>query len=216
MSAKGSGQRTLSSSRAKVWAIIITVCTQSVCVLSYSLSQSSEETREFGQTFLQDRTVQVYIISIPSAPHYFHWRDKKRGGEGDAIVMAVVLITPHSSLAIKLKGDSVWEWKWLSQQKRSSPFISAFISRLGLKAAAACGNLSKYLLWSWINLPKAIQCNYEHLNIATLSVTMRPWAAAVMSSLTFPLTITVWMPKQWVHAGAIFCSQWNYTREQEV
>lgn len=35
-------------SLAKVSAIIITVCTQSGYVLSYSLSQSSEETREFG------------------------------------------------------------------------------------------------------------------------------------------------------------------------
>lgn len=45
---RGSGQGTLSQSLAKVSAIIITVCTQSGYVLSYSLSQSSEETREFG------------------------------------------------------------------------------------------------------------------------------------------------------------------------
>lgn len=45
---KGSGQGMLSQSLAKVSAIIITVCTHPGCVLSYSLSQSSEETREFG------------------------------------------------------------------------------------------------------------------------------------------------------------------------
>lgn len=44
----GCGQGTLSQSPAKVSAIIITVCAQSGRVLSYSLSQSSEETREFG------------------------------------------------------------------------------------------------------------------------------------------------------------------------
>lgn len=47
----GCGQGTLSQSPAKVSAIIITVCTQSGCVLSYSLSQSSEETGEFGTDF---------------------------------------------------------------------------------------------------------------------------------------------------------------------
>lgn len=136
-----------------------------------------------AQTFLQDRTVQVYIINIPPTPHYFHWRDKKRGGEGDAVVMAVVLITPHSSLAIKLKGDSVWEWKWLSQQKRSSPFISAFISRLGSKAAAACRNLSKFLLWSWINLSKAIRCNWtsQHCQWRWDPGLQRYWAVLISS-----------------------------------
>lgn len=40
-----------SRSLAKVSVIIIIVCTQSGCVFSYSLSQSSEETREFGTDF---------------------------------------------------------------------------------------------------------------------------------------------------------------------
>lgn len=47
----GCSQSTLSQSSAKVSAIIITVCTQSGCVPSYSLSQSSGETRKFGTDF---------------------------------------------------------------------------------------------------------------------------------------------------------------------
>lgn len=81
---KGPGQSTLSGSLAKVSAIIITVCTQSGCVLSYSLSQSSEETREFGTDFPggQDSpNIQYQHSSNPSL--YFHWRDETqtRGGE---------------------------------------------------------------------------------------------------------------------------------------
>lgn len=81
---KGSGQGTLSHSLAKVSAIIITVCTQSGCVLSYSLSQSSEETREFGTDFPRGQdspNIQYQHSSNPSL--YFHWRDKTqaRGGK---------------------------------------------------------------------------------------------------------------------------------------
>lgn len=108
---KRSGQGTLSQSLAKVSAIIITVCTQSGCVLSYSLSQSSEETREFGTIFFEDRTVQIYSINIPLTPHYtFIGGTRHRNGKGrDAVVMAVVLIMLPPPLAIKLKGDCVWE-----------------------------------------------------------------------------------------------------------
>lgn len=62
----------------KVSAIIITVCAHSGCVLSYSLSQSSEETREFGRvrprtgpskytvsTFLRSRYVFVGAEQTP-------------------------------------------------------------------------------------------------------------------------------------------------------
>lgn len=105
-----SGQGTLSQSPAKVSAIIITVCTQSGCVLSYSLSQSSEETREFGTDFPRGQdspNIQYQHSSNPSL--YFHWRDKTRhrhGNRGDAPIMAVALIMLVSSL-----GDHVWEWK---------------------------------------------------------------------------------------------------------
>lgn len=114
----GSGQGTLSQSLAKVWAIIITVCTQSGCVLSYSLSQSSEETREFGTDFPRGQdnpNIQYLHACNPSL--YFHWRDKTRcrhGNRGVTVLITVVLITLRSSMAIKLKGDHVWEWKWLS------------------------------------------------------------------------------------------------------
>lgn len=125
----GSGQGTLSPSTAKVSTIIITVCTQSGRVLSYSLSQSSEETREFGTDFPpgQDSpNIQYQHSSKPSL--YFHWRDKTRGGRRDAVIMAVVLIMLRSYLAIKLRGDSVWEWKWLSPQKKNlSSFQLSFL-----------------------------------------------------------------------------------------
>lgn len=39
--------------------------------------------------------------------------------------MAAALIALVSSLTVKLKGDRVWEWKRLSQQKIGSLFISA-------------------------------------------------------------------------------------------
>lgn len=95
---KRSGQGTLCRSLAKVSAIIITVCTQSGCVLSYSLSQSSEETRVFGTTFLEDRTVQIYSINIPLSPHYIFIKGTRhRHNEGrDAAIMAVLLF---------------WDWK---------------------------------------------------------------------------------------------------------
>ena len=75
-------------------------------------------------TFLEDRTVQIYSINIPLTPHYiFIGGTRHRHEEGrDALIMAVVLITPRSPLAIKLSGDSVWECEWLSQQKKYDLF----------------------------------------------------------------------------------------------
>lgn len=80
---KGPGQGTLSQSLAKVSAIIITVCTQSGCVLSYSLSQSSEETGEFGTDFPrgQDSPNIQYQHSF-NRSLYFLWRDETKAWEG--------------------------------------------------------------------------------------------------------------------------------------
>lgn len=68
-------------------------------------------------TFLEDRTVQIYSINIPLTPHYiFIGGTRQGGGEGgDAVIIAVVLLKQRSSLAIKLKGDSMWEWRRLSE-----------------------------------------------------------------------------------------------------
>lgn len=98
---KGSGQGTLSPSQAKVSAIIITVCTQSGCVLSYSLSQSSEETREFGTTFLEDRTVQIYSINIPLTPHYIFIGATSRCDNGccSAVLEVEVIITTENLIS---------------------------------------------------------------------------------------------------------------------
>lgn len=102
------GQGTLSQSLAKVSAIIITVCTQSGCVLSYSLSQSSEETREFGTVFSRGQdspNIQYQHSFKPSL--YFHWRDKtsyRHGRRGNPGIMAVVLdYVAVASLVITLR-----------------------------------------------------------------------------------------------------------------
>lgn len=103
------GQGTLSHSPAKVSAIIITVCTQSGGVLSYRLSQFSEETREFGTNFPwgQDSpNIQYQHSSNPSL--YFHCRDKTRqrhGKRGDTIITPLIRLV--SSLTIKHEDDCV-------------------------------------------------------------------------------------------------------------
>lgn len=85
-----------SRSPAKVQEIIITVCAQSDCVLSYSLSQSSEETREFGTSFPRGQdspNIQCQHSSKPSL--YFHWRDRTRcrhGQRGDTGLMTAGLM----------------------------------------------------------------------------------------------------------------------------
>lgn len=75
----GSGQGTLSQSLAKVSVIIIIVCTQSGCVLSYSLSQSSEETREFGTDFPRGQdNPNIQYLHACNHSLYFHWWEKTR------------------------------------------------------------------------------------------------------------------------------------------
>lgn len=104
--------------------------------------------------------------------------------------MTVVLITARSSLAVKLRGDRVWEWKWLSQQNIGPLFISAFISLLavptGQTAATERRNLSEIAL---VKMTKPSQSNSAQLwafNLAILSMMMRPSAATVTSKLNFP------------------------------
>lgn len=92
----GSRQGTLSQSAAKVWAIIITVCPPSGCVLSYSLSQSSRGTREFGRNSPrgQDRP-NIQDPHLSSLLSCFYWRDYKGR---DTQVMLVVFIMLWSNL----------------------------------------------------------------------------------------------------------------------
>lgn len=127
---KGSGQGMLSQSLAKVSAIIITVCTQSGCVelqpfailwgnqgIWHRLSSRTGQSKYTVSTFLQP----LIIFSLDG-------QDTGMRRE-ETVIMAVAL---WSSPAIKLRGDGVWEWKWLSQQKIGSLFISAFISLLAV------------------------------------------------------------------------------------
>lgn len=209
-----SGQGTLSQSPAKVSAIIITVCTQSGCVLSYSLSQSSEETREFGTDFPRGQdspNIQYQHSSNPSL--CFHWRDETRHrNRGDAPVMA--LITLVSSL-----GDHVWEWKWLSQQKIGSLFISAFVSLLdvllGWITAADKRNLSDFLMR--FNLYKAIRSNYEHLTLQHRRWWWDPQLQQCWAN--FPSQFVCLSSEQagvQCMEGLPFFSQWNFPREESL
>lgn len=187
---KSSGQGTLSQSPAKVSAIIITVCTQSDCVLSYSLSQSSEETREFGTDSPRGQdspNIQYQHSSKPSL--YFHWRDKTRHRHGNR-ADAAALIMLVSSLTRELQGDHVWEWKWLSQQKIGSLFISAFVSLLdvvtGWITAADKRKLSRFPTRRRFNLSKAIQRNYEHLTLQNCQWWWDPQLQQLWATLNFP------------------------------
>lgn len=157
-----------------------------VCVLSYSLSQSSEETREFGTDFPRGRdspNIQYQHSCNPSL--CFHLRDKAEKGR-EAVMMAVVVIMPRSFLAIKLRGDSVWEWKWLSQQKIfhfSFHFSFGRCYRLN-----SCHREEEPLKTPLVKMTKPSQSNLTQLwsfNLAILSMMMRPSAAAIMSEFNF-------------------------------
>lgn len=119
-----------SPSLAKVSAIIITVCAQSGCVLSYSLSQSSEETREFGTDSARGQdnlNIQHLHVWYPLVIFSLEGQDEMQAQKQKTDLLIVVLITLRSSLLIKVKGDRVWEGKWLShQQAKSISFHSSF------------------------------------------------------------------------------------------
>lgn len=89
---KGSGQGMLSQSLAKVSAIIITVCTQSGCVLSYSFFAILWGNQgNLAQTFLEDGTVQIYSINIPPIPHYIFIGGTRQAREGKRLCNNVCL-----------------------------------------------------------------------------------------------------------------------------
>lgn len=116
------------------WSSLPSALSQAVCWVT-AFRNPLRKPGNLAQTFLEDRTIQIYSIYMPATPHYIFIGGGRQypGTETEeSVLMAAVLIMLQSSLAIKLKGDHVWEWKWLSQQKKRSLFISTFVSLLAI------------------------------------------------------------------------------------